>query len=135
MNIEDILCAQCLAKYNKITQKRSVADDITDIIDHLNKSLGLIRGYKASAKSTQSKIMTLFREGYTPEEIKLVITHRVSEWYTDAKMRKFLRPETLFRASKFEDYLVQASNDTQEGSLTPLEKGHMSSVLDSLKGN
>jgi uncharacterized phage protein (TIGR02220 family) len=31
-----------------------------------------------------------------------------NEWKSDPKMKNYLRPETIFRASKFEDYYAKA---------------------------
>lgn len=65
---------------------------------------------KPNKKPTASlqSIHRLLQQGYTAEQIRQVIDDRVQRWRDDAKMREYLRPETLFRASKFEQYLGTA---------------------------
>ncbi len=41
----------------------------------------------------------------TPDEIRAVIDAKAAEWRTDVKMAKYLRPETLFNATKFAGYV------------------------------
>ena len=45
------------------------------------------------------------RSGASVADCKGVVARKVREWKNDAKMSAFLRPETLFSASKFESYL------------------------------
>lgn len=63
--------------------------------------------FRASSKSTQRLIAAREREGYTAEDFETVIRHQCGLWGNDAKMRQYLRPETLF-GSKFEGYLSEA---------------------------
>jgi uncharacterized phage protein (TIGR02220 family) len=49
-------------------------------------------------------IIARLREGATCDQVRAVIGLKAAEWKTDAKMRKFLRPETLFNATKFASY-------------------------------
>lgn len=72
------------------------------IIDHLNEKTGT--SYKASSKKTQSLIRARLQEGFTIDDFKIVIDKKSAEWMGDAKMEKYLRPETLF-GTKFENYL------------------------------
>jgi uncharacterized phage protein (TIGR02220 family) len=43
-------------------------------------------------------------EGFTVQDFKTVIDNKVSSWFGNKDMEKFLRPETLF-GTKFEGYL------------------------------
>lgn len=52
-------------------------------------------------------IKARYSEGYTLEDFKKVIDNKVTEWGGSAEWSKYLRPETLFKASKFENYLNQ----------------------------
>lgn len=76
------------------------------IIAYLNEKAGT--GFKASAKATQSLINGRWREGYTLEDFRAVIDARVSAWKNNPEMSEYLRPSTLFSASKFEGYLEAA---------------------------
>ena len=35
-----------------------------------------------------------------------MVAYKVAEWKNDPKMKKYLRPETLFNATKFESYIA-----------------------------
>jgi len=50
-------------------------------------------------------VHALLKQGYTEEQIRKVIGNRLLKWGDDPKMREYLRPDTLFRPSKFEQYL------------------------------
>ena len=73
-----------------------------EIIDYLNEKTG--RNYKHTAKANQKVIKARMNEGYTLEEFKTVIDKKTDEWENDVKMKKFLRPETLF-GTNFDRYL------------------------------
>ncbi len=48
---------------------------------------------------------------YNIDELKKIIDCKMKEWGNDVKMRKFLRQETLFRASHLDTYLTEAQED------------------------
>lgn len=80
--------------------------------------------FRSDTKATQRVISAREKEGYSLADIELVIRHQCSLWGNDEKMRKYLRPETLF-GSKFEAYLSDARrSEPQKESgytLAPLE--------------
>lgn len=49
-------------------------------------------------------IIARLKEGATEDQCLGVIAMRVRKWKDDAKMREYLRPETLFGAGKFSQY-------------------------------
>ncbi len=63
--------------------------------------------FRDTTKSTQKLISARERDGYTLEDIEMVIRHQYDLWGKDANMSKYLRPETLF-GNKFEGYLSDA---------------------------
>lgn len=63
--------------------------------------------FRETTKATQRLIQAREKEGYTLEDIEAVIRHQCNQWGQDAKMQKYLRPETLF-GNKFESYLSDA---------------------------
>ena len=73
-----------------------------DIISYLNEKAGT--KYKPTSAKSREKIDARVREGFTLEDFKTVIDKKCADWLNDAKMCKFLRPETLF-GPKFEGYL------------------------------
>lgn len=75
-----------------------------EIIKHLNEKTN--SKYRHQSKKTKDLIKARWNEGYNIEDFKTVIDKKTEEWIYDAKMVKFLRPETLF-GTKFESYLNQ----------------------------
>lgn len=74
-------------------------------VDLLNTLSG--SSFRANTKSTQRLIAARENEGYSLADIEMVIRHQCELWGKDEKMRKYLRPETLF-GNKFEGYLSEA---------------------------
>lgn len=73
-----------------------------EIIDYLNEKTG--KAYKYSTETTQRHIRARIKEGFTLEDFKSVIDWKVSQWGSEEKMERYLRPQTLF-GTKFESYL------------------------------
>ena len=55
---------------------------------------------------SQKLIIDRFRNGYALKDFKYVIDIKAKEWLYDEKMRKYLRPTTLF-GNKFKLYVMQ----------------------------
>lgn len=77
-------------------------DPAEEVIDHLNQRAGT--HYKATTANTRKLIKARLKEGFTVDEIKLVIDKKCAEWLNNSDMAQYLRPETLF-GNKFESYL------------------------------
>jgi uncharacterized phage protein (TIGR02220 family) len=92
------------------------SDPVAEAIGYLNDRAGTkFRVVEASAKLIRARM----REGATIAQLKAVIDTKDREWPKGNKMRKYLRPATLFNAEKFEQYVGQlgaAANtpDSQE---------------------
>jgi uncharacterized phage protein (TIGR02220 family) len=56
-------------------------------------------------------IRARLREGRSVEVLKAVTRLKVAAWASDAKMRVYLRPATLFNAEKFEAYLQELAGN------------------------
>lgn len=82
-------------------------DHVEEIVDHLNQRAGT--HYKPTSASTRKLIKARLKEGFTVDEIKLVIDKKCAEWLNNPSMREYLRPETLF-GNKFEGYLNAQSH-------------------------
>lgn len=86
-------------------QEPSVAlrsKDAAEILAHLNEKAG--RSYRP-VKANLSLIIARLKEGATPDDCRAVIDAKVKEWGENPKMAKYLRPETLFGATKFAGYV------------------------------
>lgn len=73
-----------------------------EIVNHLNSRAGT--HYRATTANTRKLIKARLKEGFTVDEIKLVIDKKCADWLNNPKMAGFLRPDTLF-GNKFEGYL------------------------------
>jgi uncharacterized phage protein (TIGR02220 family) len=82
--------------------------DAIQILDHLNQKAG--RNYRP-VKANLSLIDARLQEGEPPDQCKAVIDAKVAEWSGNANMRKYLRPETLFNATKFASYVGELGSD------------------------
>lgn len=88
-------------------------DIVKESIEHLNKVLGT--NYKETTTNTVTNIKALVKAKYTLEDIKCVIDYKYKEW-KGTDMEKYLRPDTLFRLSKFESYINNARRGTRINS-------------------
>lgn len=74
----------------------------TEVLTYLNGKAG--RSYKP-VKANLSLIAGRLHEGATVDECKAVVDAKVIQWNDDVKMRTYLRPATLFNATKFASYV------------------------------
>lgn len=84
-------------------------DDVKEIISYLNLQTG--KNFKANAGTNRTLISARLGEGYTVVEIKKMIETMTSKWQ-NTKMQIYLRPETLFNATKFQTYINEIAVDT-----------------------
>lgn len=78
---------------------------ISEVVDYLNQICGT--AYRATTTKTQTLIKARIQEGFELIDFKKVIEIKQQQWGKEEKMRKFLRPETLF-GTKFEGYLNES---------------------------
>ena len=83
-------------------------EQIKEVLDHLNNKLG-------SKFRTAKGLKKRFSEGFTVEDAKKVIDIKFAEWIGDDKMKKYIRPDTLF-SEKFDSYLNQEQQPQQTGN-------------------
>ncbi len=93
----------------------NLTSDVKTVIDYLNLTAN--KKYKPSTLSTILIIQARLNQGYEVEDLKKVVDNKTKEWLNDDKMNTYLRPETLFNATKFESYLFQES--IQDKKFTP----------------
>ena len=74
----------------------------TEILDFLNEKTG--RAYRP-VESNLKLIIARLRSGATPGQCRQVIAKKTREWKGRADMALYLRPATLFNATKFEQYV------------------------------
>lgn len=93
------------------------------VVDYLN--LKANTKYKSTAGATCKLIKARLDEGFTIDDFKTVIDKKVATWLHDPQFSQYLRPSTLFQASKFEGYLnerVKGYESSQRGIVTSDEQ-------------
>ena len=85
-------------KRDSLNGKRSTA---IAVLDFLNEKTG--RRYKP-VKANLELIAARLREGASEEDLRAVVAKKCREWSGDAAMAIYLRPATLFNATKFAQY-------------------------------
>lgn len=83
------------------------------IVEYLNALTGSRFNHKN--ETTRGQIRARFRTGYTEQDFYDVIKVKTDQWLGDPKMTSFLRPDTLFRPTKFDGYLQEARRAKQLG--------------------
>lgn len=72
----------------------------SSVLSYLNETTG--SNYEVD-EATSARINELASEGYVEDDFRKVIDTKAAEWLNDPKMRRYLRPSTLF-GPKFGDY-------------------------------
>lgn len=90
--------------------------DPREVLAYLNEQTG--KSYRA-VETNLKLIRAKLDSGATLDDCKAVIDAKVEQWGNDPKMVEYLRPETLFGARKFEQYLGQL---TQQALPNPAEE-------------
>lgn len=114
-------------------------DPTEEVVNHLNQRAGT--QYKPTTANTRKLVNARLKEGFTVEDMKLVIDKKCADWLNNRDMAQYLRPETLF-GNKFESYLnakampqtrttaysnaTAYSNVTANAAVQPIDaEGHM----------
>lgn len=88
----------------------SLTRDCNEVIDFLNQVAGT--SYKHS-ETSRKPIRARLNDGFTVEDCKRVICNRWKAW-RGTEWQQYMRPDTLFRPSKFEGYL-NATTPSSDG--------------------
>lgn len=89
-----------------------LTDLAIEVLTHLNQVSG--SRFQKSRNSLEN-IRARLREGYSVSDLKLVIDLKHEHWHENDKQYQYMRPETLFRPSKFEGYLQSATRWEAKG--------------------
>lgn len=88
--------------------KRNLQDEASQAIEFLNRKAR--RNFRPTQVNLNFCIARL-REGYTLQELKIVVVMKCREWLTDDRMAEFLRPATLFNCQNFNQYAGMITGD------------------------
>ncbi|MCU6328926.1 conserved phage C-terminal domain-containing protein [Enterobacter quasiroggenkampii] len=89
-----------------------ITDQAKQVLTHLNQVTS--SRYQVSTTSLQN-IRARIGEGYTVEELFLVVDYCNAKWSEDLTMSAYLRPQTLFQPTKFPGYLKSANSWAKAG--------------------
>ena len=93
------------------TTLSSKHDDAAQILNYLNSKRA--SDYKPT-KSNIGLITARLNEGFSTEDIIRVIDNKIIEWGGSRKMEKYIRPSTLFNATKFSQYAGEPAQDAED---------------------
>ena len=80
------------------------------VIDYLNEKTG--KHFKHT-NTNKGLVMARQHDGFSTEDMQKVIDHQCKLWLNNKDMAQYLRPSTLFRASKFEGYLNAVPDESK----------------------
>ena len=100
-----------------------MAEQVSILIDHLNQNIATLADKLGMPKplgfrkgtSAAKQVAARLREGFTVEDCLLVMDYLSEMWGADPEMREYLCPTTIFRASKFDERVVKATNWSNAG--------------------
>lgn len=113
---------EVLSSANKYLLSHEDDNDLVHkIIEYLNSQAGTT--FTNKSKKTNQLILARIKEGYSFVDFKIVIDKKVKQWF-GTEQAVYLRPLTLFNATKFETYLNETiiTNTKQNGKPTKLDK-------------
>ncbi|GAA4880002.1 replication protein [Ferrimonas pelagia] len=94
--------------------KPDLTEPVRQVIAHLNVATG--RRYAPRLDGASGKLVVArLNAGASVDDLLLVVDCMTAQWLNHPTMERYLRPETLFRASKFEGYLVEALQWRERG--------------------
>ena len=97
---------------------------VEEVVAYLNEKAG--KKFRAVGKS--ETLINARLKDYSVIDIKRVIDSKCNEWLNNPSMEKFLRPQTLFNKSKFQDYFEQLVPEINE-KLSPRQIEHRKYIL------
>lgn len=121
-NQDSVQNSSSLNKQNK-TKQNETKDNMSSsdeknltarkTIEYLNKKAD--KHYRFTQANLRI-INTRLNDGFTLNDLQRVIDTKTAQWLNNPKMQQYLRPATLFNASKFEGYLNENVPNQQKGS-------------------
>jgi uncharacterized phage protein (TIGR02220 family) len=94
-------------------ENRERLQDAREVLGFLNAKTG--RDFRP-VDANLAPIMARMKEGATMREFRAVVARKCREWSGDEKMAQYLRPATLFNATKFAQYVGEVPPEVSDGS-------------------
>jgi uncharacterized phage protein (TIGR02220 family) len=114
------------------TNRKKNLDSVKEVVDHLNSLLQT--RYKPTSKAVAKFINARLNDGASVEALKGVASQQVTAW-SGTDMEKYLRPETLYNATKFEGYYQVWLKGKKLNTDKPRENLMANKVLNGYKGD
>jgi phage replication O-like protein O len=93
----------------KTITKDNTKDICIEVLNHLNsKAKKNFKPVKANLDLIKARL-----KEYSEQDLKAVIDSRVSKWINDPKMNEYLRPSTLFNATKCAQYISEGPSKAE----------------------
>jgi uncharacterized phage protein (TIGR02220 family) len=92
-------------------ENKQLEADVTDVICELNRVTG--KTFRAKTESHRQSIRGRFADGFTKEDMYVVIRHKQADW-NNTKYAKHLTPDTLFRPGNFDRYLNEITKEDRD---------------------
>lgn len=102
-----------------------------DLANNLITILNKCAGTKYRFTSTNQKLINARLKDYDYEDLVLVIHKKCNEW-KGTEMARYLRPSTLFNATKFEEYLNQKIIEGNTNGTNRYSKPRKETALESM---
>ena len=99
-------------KGKEVFEGEEMDNKINEILEYLNTSTN--RRFSLKSNSNRRFVAGRLKEGYSVEDLKAVVDTMVEKWGNDSKMSFYLRPETLFNATKFQTYINLTKRDKED---------------------
>lgn len=90
-----------------MTESHAKSSPVLEILLHLNQKISKLKKGKflVTAEANTKPIKARLNEGYTVEDCMAAIDWCVMAWGNESAMKRYIRPQTIFGASKFPSYL------------------------------
>lgn len=75
----------------------------------------------------------LLSEGYAVEDLCAVVKYKGAGWIDSDKMREFIRPQTLFKREKFDEYLSEARMNAEYSKANDINIDYIHDVYSHLE--
>lgn len=90
------------AKANGVPRGKELTEVCAEVLGLLNQRAG--RDFKPTTEEYRRLIKARLAQGYTKDDLALVVIGQAAKWAGDEKMAEYLRPDTLFAKSNCRKY-------------------------------
>lgn len=89
--------------FGDVSETKPISENILEYLNEKKPSKIPYKKTHSNLKDIEARI----KEQFKVDDFKIVIDYKIQEWKDNLKMKKYIRPSTLF-GTKFNQYLVEA---------------------------